>query len=122
MIANIAHVLCPTMLAQTCRLAERERERPPAQVEVSGRRRVPAEIAEELRNAFVRELEMTKVMDVDKRLTAVNRGLFCQALSALVIFLAHDEACRLAPAGQSAAPAEAVTDHQSHRREQDHHL
>ena len=79
MIANIAHVLCPTMLAQTCRLAERERERPPAQVEVSGRRRVPAEIAEELRNAFVRELEMTKVMDVDKRLTAVNRGLFCQA-------------------------------------------
>ena len=88
----------------------------------NGRRRVPAEIAEELRNAFVRELEMTKVMDVDKRLTAVNRGLFCQALSALVIFLAHDEACRLAPAGQSAAPAEAVTDHQSHRREQDHHL
>ena len=29
---------------------------------------------EELRNAFVTELEMTKVMDGDKRLTAVNRG------------------------------------------------
>ena len=29
---------------------------------------------EELRNAFVTELEMTKVMDGDKCLTAVNRG------------------------------------------------
>ena len=36
--------------------------------------RVPAEFAEELGNAFVTELEMTKVMDGDKRLAAVNRG------------------------------------------------
>ena len=32
------------------------------------------QFGEELRNAFVTELEMTKVMDGDKGLTAVNRG------------------------------------------------